>query len=84
MTLADISEKGAGDRTLRAAEAGVTIDTRQVDLETAPLPAPTDADGPPGWDLILTTLYLNRGLFPQFAEALCPGGLLVVIHPTPQ
>jgi hypothetical protein len=46
-----------------------------LDLETDPLPA-----GP--WDLILNFYFLERRLFPAYAAALAPGGLLVVIHPT--
>jgi SAM-dependent methyltransferase len=74
-TLADISTV-ALERAQALAEAeGLPLRTLAVDLETEPLPA-----GP--WDVIVCVHFLWRPLFPAAAEALAPGGLLVVAHPT--
>ena len=54
----------------RAAEAGLALRTVPVDLRAEPLP-------PGPWNVITCFGYLQRELFPAFAEALAPGGVLV-------
>ena len=61
VTIADISPVGLEVARQRAAEAGVTIQTLEVDLETSPFPA-----GP--WDLIVSVCYLWRPLFDVFPK----------------
>lgn len=75
VTLADISEAGLAVASAAAAREALPLRPLALDLETDPLPA-----GP--WDLILNFYFLERRLFPAYAAALAPGGLLVVIHPT--
>jgi len=75
VTLVDISPVGLALAEARAREAGVEIVTLAMDLAREPLPA-----GP--WDLVLQSHYLERALFAQYPEALAPGGLLLVEHPT--
>jgi len=59
---------------LLAARAGKRVDARVVDLEA------TDVDFPAGaYDLVLSTLYLQRSLIPLMKSALRPGGLLIMI-----
>ena len=45
------------------------IDVREIDLDTAEIPADT-------YDLVLNMLFLDRRLWPGLAAALRPGGLL--------
>lgn len=56
----------------RRAAAGqpLAVTTRQVDLDTAELPAAA-------YDLVLDYYFLDRRLFPVMAAALRPGGLLL-------
>ncbi len=75
VTLLDISKAGLVHAKARAAATGVSIRTLECDLETQALPR-----GP--WDLILCSYYLQRSLFPEFAQLLAPGGLLVFFHAT--
>jgi SAM-dependent methyltransferase len=75
VTIADISPVGLAVARDRAAEAGVRINTLEIDLEQSPLPA-----GP--WDLIVSVCYLWRPLFAVYPEVLAPGGILAVIQPT--
>jgi SAM-dependent methyltransferase len=75
VTLADISSTGLATARQRAAAAGVSIETAEVDLEQDGLPAGS-------FDLIVSVCYLCRSLFPQFRQSLAPGGTLVVIQPT--
>lgn len=75
VAIADVSEEGLALAAVAARDAGVTIDTRLVDLEEESLPA-----GP--WDLVLIVHYLQRSLFPAIAAALGPGGLFVFCHQT--
>jgi len=56
-----------------AARQGVTITTRDVDLEVAPLERPE-----PRFDLIVIVRYLHRPLFPWIEDALAPGGTLLM------
>lgn len=75
--LIDISPIGLALARRRAAEAGLAIDTVEIDLEQQPPPA-----GP--FDLILIAYYYCPTLVPRFHKHLAPGGLLVVIQPTRQ
>jgi tellurite methyltransferase len=75
VTLADISSAGLATARQRAAAAGVSINTVEVDLEQKTLPA-----GP--FDLIASVCYLCRSLFPQLKQSLAAGGTLIVIQPT--
>jgi SAM-dependent methyltransferase len=74
-TLLDVSDVALGQAAGVARVAGLQLSTVRLDLEASPLPT-----GP--WDLILCTYFLQRSLFPAFAEALAPGGLLVFAHAT--
>lgn len=67
----DISEKGLEKARALAAERGVRITTRVVDLED--YRAEQNA-----YDVVLCIYYLQRGLFPRIKEALKPGGMAVV------
>jgi tellurite methyltransferase len=75
VTLIDVSDVGLARARERARAAGVDLITREVDLETAPLP-------PGPWDVIVVFHFLSRPLFPALAAALAPGGLLVFCQPT--
>lgn len=74
-TLVDVSPVGLDLAREAARAGGVALDARAADLERDGLPA-----GP--WDVILDFHYLQRSLFPAFAQALAPGGLLVFVQPT--
>lgn len=75
VTLAEVSPVALRQATDAAAAAGLALTAVEVDLEHQPLPA-----GP--WDLIVDLHYLQRSLFPAFAGALAPGGLLLFCQPT--
>ena len=75
VTVVDISGVGLAIARDRAAAAGLALTTIEADLEVEPLPA-----GP--WDLIASFHYLQRELFERFADAVAPGGVLVVAHAT--
>jgi SAM-dependent methyltransferase len=75
MTLADVSPVGLQRAVARAAEAGVTIDTLEVDLEQQPFP-------PGPWNLILFVCFLGGGNYRRAADHLAPGGKLIIIQPT--
>ena len=75
VTLADVSDVALAEAAQAAADAGLALATLQLDLEAAPLP-------PGPWDVVLCSFFLHRPLFAHFAEALAPGGLLAVAHPT--
>ncbi len=67
----DISEKGL-QKAHRLAEAyNTSIQTKVVDLETHSLEKNA-------YDLIICTYYMQRDLFPQFMDALKPGGMALV------
>ncbi|AKT43740.1 class I SAM-dependent methyltransferase [Chondromyces crocatus] len=70
----DVTENLGAASGLDAARRG-RLHTLALDLEEAPLP-------PGPWDVILCFHYLQRSLFAAFPEALAPGGLLVIVHPT--
>ena len=67
----DISEKGLAKARRLAAERGVSITTRAVDLEQYRLESNA-------YDVVLCTYYLQRDLFPQMTQALKPGGVVVM------
>ncbi len=73
--LADVSDVALQRAANRAAAAGVSIATQQIDFETDPFPT-----GP--WDLIVSVHFLLRPLFASFPGVLARGGTLVCIHPT--
>jgi SAM-dependent methyltransferase len=75
VTIWDISSAGLELARQRAAAAGVTLKTVEVDLES-----PSTLSG--RFDLILSVAYLHRPLFAQYPQLLAPAGTLVVIHPT--
>jgi len=75
VTVVDISETALGYAREAAAARGLELVTLALDLELAPLP-----EGP--WDVIVCTDYLQRDLFPRFARALSPGGVLLFLQPT--
>jgi len=66
----DISDVGLGKAARRAAEAGVAVDFRQVDLDGYRF---TEQ-----FDLIINFNFLLRELIPELVRALSPGGLLIV------
>lgn len=75
VTLADISPVALGIAA-RAAEAeGLPLQTLLIDLEAEPFPA-----GP--WDCILVFHFLWRPLLAAIPDALAPGGVVAVVHPT--
>jgi len=56
----------------QADRLGLTVQTRQADLERA------DVDlGAAGYDLIVVTRYLHRALMPHLLLSLAPGGVLL-------
>jgi len=67
----DISEKGLEKAHQLASANKVKIVTQVVDLETHQLAKNT-------YDLIICTYYMQRSLFPQFMDALKPGGMALV------
>lgn len=67
----DISERGLAKARNLAAERGVSITTRVVDLQQHRLERNA-------YDVILCTYYLQRDLFPQIMAALKSGGVAVV------
>jgi tellurite methyltransferase len=66
----DISDVGLAKAALRAEEAGVSIDFRNVDLD--------DYQITEQFDLIINFNFLLRELIPHETRALSPGGLLMV------
>ncbi|MDA0692280.1 MAG: class I SAM-dependent methyltransferase [Nitrospinae bacterium] len=67
----DISEKGLQKARQLAESQNAKIETQVVDLETHTLEKNA-------YDLIICTYYMQRDLFPQFMEALKPGGMALV------
>ena len=62
----------------RAAERGITVDTRIADLEKGEYQIERSA-----WDLIVICYYLQRDLFQPAKEGLVPSGiLLAIVHIT--
>jgi SAM-dependent methyltransferase len=75
VTLADLSPVALELAEEAALQAGTTIRTLEVDLEREPLPSGS-------WDLVLCVRFLWRPRFAEIPQALSPGGLLMVVHPT--
>jgi SAM-dependent methyltransferase len=76
VTLADVSDVAISIAASEARAAGLDIQTLRMDLTASPRLPP----GP--WDLLVSFYFLSRPLFATYAEALAPGGWLVVAHPT--
>lgn len=74
-TLVDVSPIALERAREAASAAGLALATLAIDLESELLPA-----GP--WSLIVCFHYLQRSLFPAFAAALAPGGMLLFCQPT--
>jgi SAM-dependent methyltransferase len=68
-TLVDLSPVALELAREAALSRGLQLATLEADLAVEPLP-------PGPWDLILMVHYLERDLFPQFADSLAPGGIL--------
>jgi SAM-dependent methyltransferase len=68
----DRDEEALADLRRRAAESGLTVAARAVDLER-----PGVSLGEARYDLIVVFRYLHRPLFPAIRDALRPGGVLV-------
>jgi 2-polyprenyl-3-methyl-5-hydroxy-6-metoxy-1,4-benzoquinol methylase len=66
----DVSDVAVGALRSAAAERGLRVDARVLDLERDPLPA-----GP--YDVVACMNYLQRELFAALEGALAPGGLLL-------
>jgi len=80
VTLVDVSPEAVALAGARAAEAGVALTCRALDLDDVEAGA---APFPPGpWDLILDFHLLWRPVLRFAAEHLAPGGLLAVSQPT--
>jgi tellurite methyltransferase len=67
----DISDVAIEALRAAVAERGVPVNALRVDLTRDPLPATR-------YDVIVLFNYLQRSLFPVLAEALVPGGVLIV------
>lgn len=75
VTVIDVSDVGLAIARREAEAANLSMHTEVIDLDDGALPA-----GP--WDVIASFHYLKRELFPMFAAALAPSGLLVFCQPT--
>jgi tellurite methyltransferase len=75
VTICDVSPAGLANARALAEARGLALETQALDLTSGDFP-----EGP--FDLILSFHYLQRDLFPCFAEALAPGGVLVFCQPT--
>ena len=74
--IARIKVLGGLDIAQRTAQQqNLSINRLEIDFETDPFPT-----GP--WDVIVGFFFLDRTLFPRFADSLAPGGLLVYSQPT--
>ncbi len=71
VTGVDISRQGLKKAEALAAEHGTTITTLVVDLESYEIPPNT-------FDVIISTYFLQRNLFPKIAAALKPGGMALI------
>jgi SAM-dependent methyltransferase len=67
----DVSDVAVEAVAAAAAARGIVVRTHRLDLERAPPPRT-------GYHAIVQINYLQRELFPTLAEALAPGGLLIV------
>jgi 2-polyprenyl-3-methyl-5-hydroxy-6-metoxy-1,4-benzoquinol methylase len=75
VTVADISDTGLELSEDMASEAGVSVTTAQVDLESDRLP-------PGPWNVITMANYCQRSLFGRLVGSLEPGGVLAVVIAT--
>jgi SAM-dependent methyltransferase len=73
VTIVDVSPEGLA--LARAAAADLPLQLVCADLERAPLP-------PGPFDLVVSSYFLRRELFPAFPAVLAPGGRLVYVQPT--
>jgi 2-polyprenyl-3-methyl-5-hydroxy-6-metoxy-1,4-benzoquinol methylase len=69
VTALDIAEQGIAKGQKAAAEAGLAIDFRVVDLESS------FPDGQ--YDFVLNVNFLLRNLIPHLVSSLAPGGILL-------
>lgn len=67
----DVSDVAVAALHAAAAQRGLTVEPRRMDLETEPLPIAR-------YDAVVQLNYLQRDLFGALARALAPGGILVV------
>jgi SAM-dependent methyltransferase len=67
----DISDVAVARMRAAAAERGLTVEPRRMDLESEPLPTAR-------YDVIVQINYLQRDLSAALARALAPGGILLV------
>ncbi len=67
----DISDVAIDALRAAVVDRGLAVNPRRVDLEREPLPIAR-------YDLIVQINYLQRGLFGALAQALTPGGILVL------
>jgi len=75
VTICDVSPEGLANAQTLAEERGLRLETLSLDLTSGDFP-----QGP--FDVILSFHYLQRDLFPRFAAALRPGGVLLFCQPT--
>ena len=75
VTALDISAPGLELAAARARDAGVPLNTFCLDLDEAPLPT-----GP--WDLVLTTMFVDRTLPRRAVDVLSDIGCFVYVQPT--
>jgi SAM-dependent methyltransferase len=73
VTIVDVSPQGLA--LARAAAPDLALQIICADLERAPLP-------PGPFDLVVSSYFLRRELFPAFPAVLAPGGRLVYVQPT--
>ncbi|HWF35101.1 MAG TPA: class I SAM-dependent methyltransferase [Solirubrobacteraceae bacterium] len=67
----DVSDVAVAALRDAAAELGLDVDARRMDLEAEPLPVAR-------YDVVVQFNYLQRDLFGALAGALTPGGILIV------
>ena len=67
----DVSDVAVVALAAGALERGISVESRRLDLEAEPLPAER-------YDVVVQINYLQRDLFGPLAEALAPGGILLV------
>lgn len=73
-TVVDISPSGLRLAREAAAAEGLSLRTVEHDLD----------HGPPGgaWDVVLVSFFLVRPFLDRLADAVAPGGVLLLVHPT--
>lgn len=72
VTAIDVSEEALAQLAAEASRRNLQIETRQVDLETAPHLAAGE------FDLVLDFFYLHRPLLPALRQSVRPGGVAVL------